>query len=252
MASLSDDAKSFTFTQFAGIHVLGSIQGVLPIGPNGIPIFNTLPLAAIPASTTYNYTLELQGLTSSIACSYDTESPIVLVPTASPSLSNYSGSCPPGKDILVNPLYPTLTDSTSLGFWACLSSENSYVLYLRGYGDYSGIIGNITCSVSSAQLAIFFVTYSKQNDLFTLRASMMPTLNISTTLMQLAVIALGDVISRAQLFQSNLLAESVIALGVQNFGLPSGQSGEYLQLYEAMIDGLLKYEVRPAISYSHL
>jgi hypothetical protein len=49
--------------------------------------------------------------------------------------------------------------------------------------------------------------------------------------------------------QANLVAESVITYGVKNFNLPPyNQNPEYLRLYEAMIQGILDYEVRPGLT----
>ena len=43
------------------------------------------------------------------------------------------------------------------------------------------------------------------------------------------------------------MAESVITFGVKNFNLPPFiQNTEYLRLCEAMIQGILDYQVRPA------
>ena len=59
-----------------------------------------------------------------------------------------------------------------------------------------------------------------------------------------AVEELGTVIADAQTQELNLVADSVTALGVRYFGLPAnGQQDEYLQLYEAMLQGILEYEV---------
>ena len=59
--------------------------------------------------------------------------------------------------------------------------------------------------------------------------------------------ALGDIVLQVQGEQSNLVAESVFTFGVKSFGLtPYTQNEEYLQLFEAMIQGILEYEVCPA------
>jgi hypothetical protein len=61
-----------------------------------------------------------------------------------------------------------------------------------------------------------------------------------------AVAALGDIILQAQASQSNLVAESVFTLGVKDFGQPPYvQNEQYLQLFEAMIQGMLEYQVCP-------
>jgi hypothetical protein len=82
---ISNNSQSLTFSQLGnddGLHFLGSIRGVLPIGPNGVPAFNTLdpsPLSdteKMAGMISYNYTLNHQGLDSSVSCSYQPESPI--------------------------------------------------------------------------------------------------------------------------------------------------------------------------------
>jgi hypothetical protein len=47
-----------------------------------------------------------------------------------------------------------------------------------------------------------------------------------------------------QNIQSNLLAESIIAFGINDFHLqPYARNETYLRLYEEMINGILEYEV---------
>jgi hypothetical protein len=47
----------------------------LPIGPNGVPAFNTLNASALntnaEAMISYNHTLDLQGFASDNSCKYD-------------------------------------------------------------------------------------------------------------------------------------------------------------------------------------
>jgi hypothetical protein len=59
-----------------------------------------------------------------------------------------------------------------------------------------------------------------------------------------AVEELGSLIADAQTQELNLVADSVTALGVRYFGLQAdGPQAEYLWLYQAMLQGILEYEV---------
>lgn len=231
----------------------------MPIGPNGLSAFGNLsplPPAASIIPDTYNYTLHLQGFKSNVRCSYDRTSPIVLAPTeATPLISVFGGSCPSGLDVLINPIYPVFLDPevrpspNSLGYWACLTSPpgnvESYNLYFRGNGTYENMTGNMTCNISSMQSAIFPVEYNNQTNLFTVNsASNSSVSTISSALMRGAINSMGHVIWGSQQYSANFVAESVITFGVKSYKLqPYDRSETYLRLYEAMIQGLLDYQV---------
>jgi hypothetical protein len=200
--------------------------------------------------TSYSYTLELQGLTSDINCVYDTQSPIIFwkVVSGAKWVYQYNGTCLGGDDILADAKFISPNSDHSLGFWACKtpSSEGreQYVLYLSGRVNYASAIGNITCTVSPIQPAIFPVTYQSQTGFFSSRNSTTTFANTSTELIRRAIRGLGTIIYESQNPQSNVVAESVITFGVKSFGLPPHDRNEtYLRLYEAMFQGILEYEV---------
>lgn len=240
------------------------MKGVMPIGPNGISVFGNLPQLPPAASVipdSYNYTLNLQGFTSNVSCSYDTTSPVTLTPTpATPLLSYFDGSCPAGRGVLENTtFYPVFVDSAnnnSLGYWACLTSHpdssEAYNTYLRGDGAYAEMTGNMTCTVSSIQSAIFPVVYYNQTNLFIVDSTSGPSVSaISPALMRIAINSVGGVLWGSQQYEANFVGESIITFGVKSFGLqPYDRSETYLRLYEAMIQGLLDYEVRTFYSRS--
>jgi hypothetical protein len=234
---------------------------VVPNGPDGIPAFDTLTYFPLSKSETdpktgvisapFNYTLELQGLSSNIKCFNDTtESPISFwaVPGGTPFVYQYNGTCPSGREILTDTFILPNSNNT-LGFWACDTSSpggsEQYKLYLRGRVNYEPSIGNITCTVSSIQPAIFAVTYQSRSDSFSTQfKSTAAVTNASSELTQRAITALATVVYNSQSAQSNLLAESVISLGLSSFELPPyNQSETYLQLYAAMFQGMIEYEV---------
>jgi hypothetical protein len=263
----SNITESFTFIQLGGIRFLGPMQGAMPMGPHGVPGFDGLsefPLDSIRSPIiSYNYTLDHQGLTSNVNCSYTAGSPIVYmnetVPTDGFGWVAYNGICPPGQDVIdpgTQAYYvPYAFNSYSLAFWACNATqpgdpELSYDIYLQGTegGAYGGMTGNMTCHVSSLQAATFPVTYQLLTDYFNASTVVTPQQNTSPAtaiLTQLAINAIGDVFQAAQTRELNNIAESVITLGVKDYEqsptLPPNET--FLMLYEAMIEGLLEYEV---------
>ncbi|KAF9464330.1 hypothetical protein BDZ94DRAFT_510718 [Collybia nuda] len=253
----TNNSESITFTQLNGAHFLGPMKGVMPIGPNGLSAFDDLalqwPAAASLIPNSYNYTLHLQGLKSNVSCRYDTRNPVVLTPSpTAPLISVFQGTCPPQTQVLQNPVFPVFIDpsrNNSLGFWACLSPTSSipesYDIYFRGDGAYGDMTGNMTCSVSSAQSAVFPVEYRNGTNLFVVsNASNSSASTISPALMRGAINALGHVIWGAQQYEANFVAESVITFGVKTYGLqPFSRDEMYLRLYEAMIQGLLDYQL---------
>ena len=245
------------------MHFLGPLRGLLPLGPNGVPVPNALPYPSFLNNTdpkaeqiSYNYTLDLQGLSSSISCSYANSTPIIFssVANGGPWVFNYTSTClPPNQDILLNVNWTTLDPGGHLGFWACkmpsLGGVDQYVLYLSGRGYYATAIGNITCILSPVQPAIFPVTYRSQSGFFSAQNHTTISTNTSSTnasshLIERAIRGLGSVMLESQNTDSNVVAESIIATGVKSFGLqPYVQDPKYLQLYEAMFQGIIEYEV---------
>jgi hypothetical protein len=244
---------------------------VLPLGPNGVPAFDTLapsPIsgAASKLDLSYNYTLDLQGMSSNVTCAYSSV-PVVQYYNPLPGIYQYNGTCPPGQDFLVNTSFIVIGSNSSLGFWACQTSKSgsAYTVYLEGIRNYAQAIGNIQCNISPVQPALFRLNYNGQAGIFSINNSTVSTWpTTSTELISRSVMSLGDVVrevcklsfafmshkaeknGEAQNDAANLVAESVITFGVKNFNLPPlNQSSEYLKLYEAMIQGMMDYQVRP-------
>ena len=260
---VTNNSRGLIFNQLGaddGPHFVGSIRGVLPVGPNGLSAFNTLnpsPLSdprILAEVSSYDYTLDQQGLAFNVSCSYQPTSPIQYR-ASSPTVLQYNvSSCAGlgGTNVSTNVSYSVLGANTLL-YWACQAAPNdteatSYSLYLRGIrSSYEDNIGNMTCTVSSIQPAIFPVAYRSSKRSFSagspLPASESATL-ASPLLINYALIGLGAVIAEGQNSDSNLVAESVVTFGVQSFDLPPyARSDEYLRLYEQMIQGILEYEV---------
>lgn len=105
--------------------------------------------------------------------------------------------------------------------------------------------GNMTCSVSLTQSAIFPVEYRNQTNLFIVNGTAGSSVStISPALMRGAINSMGHVIWGSQQYEANFVGESVITFGVKSYKLqPFDQSETYLRLYEAMIQGLLDYQV---------
>ena len=264
LSLLPNNSQSLTLSQLGGqggLHFLGSIRGVLPSGPDGAPAFNTLQNSPFsdPKITagmiSYNYTLENQGLISNVSCIYDTENR-VNVSQISPDerfALQYDGSCEGASDVLTNvEQYITFNANNTLTFWACKSAPNgttepSYFIYLRGLANYESSIGNITCTVSPIQPAIFPVMYQSVTGIFSANKSISTSPTTFPRFLDNAVLGLGDIILQAQGSQVNLVAESVFTLAIKSFDLEQyAQNEQYLRLFEAMIQGILEYEVCPA------
>lgn len=204
--------------------------------------------------TFYDYTLQHQGLTSSVNCSYEPTSPVVateILPN-DPQTIRYNASCADlgQAEVLSNgTVFNSVNGNSTLEYWACQSAPNStqspsYSIYLRGRGFYTDSIGNIMCTVSPIQPAVFPVTYQSAASIFSAQEPISSSPTTFPALVSYVLTALGGIISEGQSFQANLVAESVITFGVKSFGLPpSQQDPKYLELYEQMIQGILEYEV---------
>jgi hypothetical protein len=244
------------FTQLGGrggLRFFGPLRGVVPLGPDGINIFDTHSYFPSSDTHSYNYTVELQGLLSRIKCVYDNQSPIRFSPVSGDTyVYQYNGTCPGPRaiNILTRQFIP-LNSTDRVGFWACKSAgaDEQYTLYLRGDGtNYESGIGNITCTLSPVQIALFPVTYWSQLGYFSSQenTTTFANTNISSHLIQLAVVTLGDIMYESQNSQNNLVVDVVISYGVKSSDLtPNKQNDTYLQLYEAMYQGILEYAVCP-------
>ena len=262
--SLGKPPQSLTLYGLGGLRFSGSLSGVLPIGPDGVPVSEPLPpfsdAKTTAAMLSYNYTLENQGFISKIDCSYGSHTPINISQVAPGEVFvfTYNGFCEGSglADVLTNvEAYITVNSNKTLTFWACKSapnetSETSYFIYLRGVQvGYESSIGNITCTVSPIQPAVFPITYQSNPGVFSSNESISNSTTTSTFsgVIDNAISALGDIISNSQGGLSNLLAETVFSFGVSSANLmPYVQNEGYLQLFAAMIQGVLDYEVCPA------
>ena len=237
-----------------GLYFLGSSRGVLPIGPNGVAGFRMALDADLLSDPSHTYTLDLQGVSSNVSCVYDTQTPINYS-YPFPLTYQYNGTCPPGQDFLLNSSFFVPASNRTLGFWACQTSpsRNSYTMYLEGRKTYADTIGNITCNISPIQPAVFSVNYTGQLGAFTILEQISASPNTSSDLVVSAMLGLGDTIWRAQSVAGNLVADSALNFGIQSLGLaPNSQNPTYLRIFEALIQGILDYEVRSICSLSFL
>ena len=261
LSLISNNTEALALSQLGaedGLRFLGPIRGVLPIGPNGVPAFNTLKPSVFeknPAGMiSYNYTLDLQGLHSNITCKYDTVSPIRFAAVTNNTLMvTYNATCADDglADVLTNVLQLTTPNgNNTLTSWSCKSVQTpngpdpTYYIYLRGRLNYMAAIGNITCALSPIQPAVFPVMYHSSPGIF---SSQQPTANFTNTfptLIERVLAAFTGTIRGSQSIESNLVAESVFTFGVKSFRLPPYQrDDQYLRLYEAMIQGMMEYQV---------
>ena len=257
LSQLPGNNRSRALNQLGGVQFTAPIRGVLPMGPNGVPGFDTLfPLQqsdahALARSAAYNYTLGLQGINAHLECHYDTQSPINLVEVLDGVLQT-TGSCPNSIDALDNPKYYSILSNHTLGFWACGlgdrdpadNSFHSYNLYLRGFRHLNTTVANITCVIETKP-AEYSVTFLRQSSAFITRlSSNQSTTGFPTHLIKQSVQAIGSVVSESQGFATNSLAEAVLALGAKFFGLPLGtRDDRYPKLFEYMIQGIVEYQV---------
>jgi len=208
----------------------------------------------------YNYSLDHQGVTSGINCNYANASPIRFgaVPGVSvPWVLQYNASCDTVAqvDALTDVVtFISVNANNTLGSWACKSPPAAgqmptYFIYFRGRGampgGYQDSIGNITCTISPFQAAIYPVTYQSVPRIF---SSMKPIANstqVHSRLMEGSLLELAQVLHLGQNFQANIVAESVLTFGAKSFGLRLDKKDpRHLELYQWMIQGILEYEVR--------
>ncbi|KDR76157.1 hypothetical protein GALMADRAFT_225838 [Galerina marginata CBS 339.88] len=264
--ALSNVSEVITFSGLGakgGLRVLQPLRGALPIGPDGVRTFDTLnstllsnlstSLRNISESTSffpsYIYTLHQQGIASNITCTHDTQSPVRVYSADQTAVGTvqFNGTCDGQDSVLPNgTTFTSLSSNNSLTFWACKSrtEASSYSLYLRGLQNYTKPIGNITCT-ALIKPAIIAVKYDSYLGVFwshhTNRTS--PTTTFPGFIDQ-AVGALGTLIADAQTQEVNLVAETVTSLADNFFNFQGGDlQTDYLLLYQAMLEGILEYEV---------
>ena len=264
---LSNNSESLILGANYSLHFLGPPHGVLPIGPNGFHGFGTLspplmstlwPSTLSDAETnaailSYNYTLNHQGLTSNISCIYDTQSPIR-------SSAVRGGSCNDVglADFITIPVDAETPGDETLTFWACKTEEQNptYHIYLRGHGkNYERDIGNISCTVSPMQPAIFPVMYQSSTHVFStqgINSTEPPPAKAKTffDFIEHVISRFGIAVQQAQTGGVNLLAESAKVLGIQGGFGRFTQNKQYLPLYAAIIQGILVDNVCTARNFS--
>ncbi|KAF8812665.1 hypothetical protein BYT27DRAFT_7159083 [Phlegmacium glaucopus] len=251
LSLIFNNTQIIDYSQLSGLQFLGPIRGVLPMGPNGTPAFDSdiievspPPLSKRSYTLDYNYTLLHQGLHINVSCEYDTQSPInTFFP--SNNLISYNATCG-GQTVALNATTGQAANSSNtLVSWACKSPPNateaSYSLYLQGIGGYHDVIGNITCTVPPAQLATFPVTYNSTEGFFSAAEPFGGVAPTFPGFIDLAVGGLGNLIEQSQTFVSNEVAESILTFGVKFFKLAPNSLPPDARLYEYMIQGVLEY-----------
>ncbi|RXW22996.1 hypothetical protein EST38_g2858 [Candolleomyces aberdarensis] len=263
----SNKSGIISMTMIGGVdsvRFLGPSRGVLPMGP-GAPANDNRPNHFFNASSfnstearirSFNYTLQQQGLSSNTSCKYSESSPITV----------FSGEGPGGRTTMVNGTcdaslnltdlihWSSIRDSPRvLAAWACdaslgKASDLSYVVYLRqhdalGSGNY-----NITCT-SPIGVSLVDTTFDSSSSLFrTDNTIQQPTKAIGPGEHAMVSGIISSVIHSIVITQNrepDMFMDQILAAGVTGFGLAVGErNDQYLRLYEAMLDGLLEYQVR--------
>jgi hypothetical protein len=254
----------------AGVPFLGSARGVLPIGPNSIPglrdQWNSSSLfvnsTARKGILSYSYTMQQQGLMNNVTCAYADTSPITFNDSAPSNQLRYRGVCVNGQTSVFDS-ESEVEESTQngLAFMACKSvtpqsSEAEgpiYFIYLRGGRGpgYSSFVGNISCTVSPMRADYFAITYGTREAYFTThvanpvdKPAVSANLSTHPAFLQSSTHIVGELVSWAQRWNSNMVAESVSTVGVKLFNISQAERDEeYLKLYAATIQGVLDYSV---------
>ncbi|KAJ2936274.1 hypothetical protein H1R20_g824, partial [Candolleomyces eurysporus] len=249
----------------AGVPFLGSARGVLPLGPNSIPtlkgMWNSSGLfnnsRARRGVLSYNYTIPQQGLGNHVRCAYTDTSPIVFDAGAAWNDLWYDVACGNGQTSVFDSPGAGNNTQNGLAFMACEdvtaqspeTEDPVYYIYLRGGKGpgYSTFVGNITCMVSPMRSEIFSVTYRGGQAYFTTDIVNPGPLTAASNSTHPAFIRssthlLGELVSWAQRWNSNMVAESVATVGVKLFNISQAERDpRYLPLYEATIQGVLEY-----------
>ena len=236
------------------------MQGILPLGPNGVPPLNgSSPLSdpGVAAGViSYDYNLNQQGLKSNVNCSYAPTNSfygVYFPPNSSTPLAvgYYINCTDQGKmDALINvPGLLSPWTNRTLAYWACQDKipTASYTIYLAGFLEYGPWVGNIICVVNPIQSAMHSVMYRSTEDVFSATEANFPSSPITlSTIINNALVQLGLFISHSQNYADNIFVETIIDLGLKTFGWPADlPPAQYLSLYEQMIQGIIEYEVCP-------
>ena len=239
------------------------MQGILPIGLNGVSVFDTLapsPLSKPEGAAgmiSYDYTLNQQGLKSNVSCGYFDTTPLAafradpLSPDAILAIT-YNASCAAqGKtEALIDVPFLTPFSNNTLAYWACQdkTSTASYTIYLAGFYGYLRRLGNVTCVINPIQSATYSVMYTSTEDIFSATEANGSSPITFSKLINNALVGLGGLISDSQNYDANLFAETILDFGLRLFG-PSADPDlpypQYLSVYEQMIQGIIEYEVCP-------
>ncbi|KIJ97281.1 hypothetical protein K443DRAFT_632242 [Laccaria amethystina LaAM-08-1] len=262
MESLMNNTEILTFVQLGaknGLHFKGSVQGILPIGPNGVPTSYNAHVSSLSNPDVaagvilYDYTVNQQGLKSNVSCSYAQTNPFngTLLESSVASTIIYNVNCTAqGKtDALINvPTFKSTWTNNTLLYWACRDEipTASYTIYLAGgLGYYGHLVGNIICVVNPIQSTMYSVMYRSTEDIFTATETNASSPFRFSTLINNAMVGLGQLISDSQNYDANLFVETILDLGLKFFDPPVDlrPPRQYLSLYEQMIQGIIEYEV---------
>ncbi|TFK71632.1 hypothetical protein BDN72DRAFT_895469 [Pluteus cervinus] len=268
-AALVNSSVPSTFPRLNGTRFLGTFPGVLVAGPNGLNEFSTISpgnskaFAESPSpGISYNYSLPLQGVSLGVSCDYSNET-IVAVSADLPFL-NWNTSCPPGTDDflqLFDDAYQTLASNLTMGVWACKQNATdnkplSYSIYLRGVNSYLPVIGNMTCVVDVA-LADYEIEYLGAVEYFTTTEG--PNLVNATGSSPDVFVGVFDEVIRRGVdvvinsqtgLTGNLVAETMLALGAEFYGLnQTARDERYPQLLSKIFQGMLNYQVSRLASF---
>ncbi|KAJ2912776.1 hypothetical protein MD484_g7639, partial [Candolleomyces efflorescens] len=246
------------------VRFLGPLQGILPIGPDGLRGFNTLhgwdrSSADSRSELDLSYSLTQQGLESNVRCFYDQESPIHYgVDFAGPFSS---GSCDTTKglrEVLPFEAYPIQDPEVvwSLTSWVCAANQTSstdspdsdsetYNFYLRGTIGYANPFGNITCTLSNLRFRDYNVSYTKTGRYFTTTNSTTspePRRSPTESFIHELVALLGDLVWGTQTRSGHVIAESILDVGERLFNVsPDDTNDRHLKLVEGFTQGVLEF-----------
>ncbi|THV03058.1 hypothetical protein K435DRAFT_962715 [Dendrothele bispora CBS 962.96] len=249
-----------SFAQLHGLRFQGPIRGVIPKGPNGMPgpLEDSLQTGSFEGFPTgYSYTLEAQGIQTSVECFLDQNSRFNVTNSFN-SDDGYgwqivAGTCPEGQSSVLYERFqnvlPIIPNSNAVAYWACngtaADDPGTFYIYLQGNGPvYGNAVRSIFCRVTSLQPSVFVLNYTSSGNYFTLSDHSTASSTISSpqfnNILQAAFTALGDVFVQTQSGVSSDIVESVLTAGIvtQNTSTVTVN----LQLYSDMIEGMIEYE----------